>query len=715
MPARIEGRGTPHAAHALHTPRARRALTGLLLAGLATAGCQSTPRDADPETIGAAQSAFTFQCGAGWRWVAEVPAGPPDRCTDVSNWHATPILGDVLGGNAPRYCAFEWTENNAPVLTDVSVDLVNHLGGQWPTEDCTTVGSLAAPVAEYTSAESELKAIVPPPYPLADFGQDLRRELRHNFAARSGGVPLPDGAGTADSPIRVRVAVIDAEPDSNRERAQHPGFVPHGAVVRGLIRNLTCPGWSEPGGPPGACLTTTITKLALPHRDHLEKPDWDRGGEYGTIGELATAISAAVDAWRTDGKNTDDPTRLVINLSVGVQPGKVACAGDPTSSSALLLDRVLHDALRKAACHGAIVVTAAGNAPSDVYDPGATCPAAWSHLPAPSAAECLDRFGIDATSPPFADWPSAGASAPLVYAVHGVDASDHPVTNARAGARGWIAADGLLAVSSDLPVAGHAALPSPYTGSSVAAAAVSGIAAAVWAYRPELSGREVMNLIHETGFPLPEYATLCPPSTGEFDSIIKALQEKYAEAPGTAPAGEGQCSARRASLCDALALACAGSSRCPALPGCPSKALIDAQNDPPSPNLAFAFALLDDSALPGSVTPLFLAPMSPGWPDPWVHPQPTNPPCGPACGFDLSRSLLLLSIDPEYRAPIQRISLVLTDGGSNVAAFDLGQGFYPDRLYSFTLDGDIGWTTTATLSFQLDDRTTIREQIYVRR
>lgn len=672
--------------------RRRLAAAGLTLAALGV-GCAPS----DEARVAVARSAVTARCSDGRSWVTELPPGA--ACPQIDPWTEASLLGAGAVG-APAYCSYAWTDpSTTPSQADIDA-LQTSLGAAME-EDCIYVSSLASPL-DPIATPAEARSFEPPldvsGVSMEAFGQQLRRELRARFAEGAGAVKLTPPTSTEPdaSPVRVRVAVLDTEPDS--QRGTHPGVVSHGAIMAGLIGDLSCPVSPQPA----ACAAEVVTKLALPHRDDKDAPDWERGGEFGTIGELAQAISASVDAWERD---LPSAPRLVLSLSVGIQPGPV-CAADPTLPTTPILTRALYDAVRRASCRGALLVTAAGNAPDEGgYAPGATCPAAWASLPVPSAAECAARFG-----PPRAGHPDPGTDAPLVYAVHGLDARDAPVANARDGARGWLAAVGLLGVSSD----GTKDLPAPLTGSSVAAAAVSGIAATVWAYRPDLSARQVMEAIHATGAPLSHTGALCPSGTMDSDPPVSSVNDV-----DKAVENAGGCSARRASLCHALEAACAGDpARCPPLPPCAPHAPRSIQNEPLSAEIGDAMTKLAAIAIQGrlgdGIPAAQPAPSAHDDADIWVRPQPTSPPCGPACGLDRLRHTLFVSIDPAYRAPIAGATLWLTDSGGAAHGFGLGGELLSDRLYAFDLMEDVTWARTATISFQLDLRMSIGEQIVIR-
>ena len=90
-------------------------------------------------------------------------------------------------------------------------------------------------------------------------------------------------------------------------------------------------------------------------------------------------------------------------------------------------------------------------------------------------------------------------SAPLVYAVGGLRGDGSPLENARLAAMPARAACGENAV---VPSSNPQFPTSIYTGSSVATAVVSSIAAVVWHFIPDLKARELMERIDRSGRPL---------------------------------------------------------------------------------------------------------------------------------------------------------------------------------------------------------------------
>jgi hypothetical protein len=87
-----------------------------------------------------------------------------------------------------------------------------------------------------------------------------------------------------------------------------------------------------------------------------------------------------------------------------------------------------------------------------------------------------------------------------VYAVGAVDYHDDPLPTTRPQSLPRLVAHGLSVVNRDpLRAPGHSLI---LTGTSMAAAEVSGIAGAVWGYIPELTPHQLMEAIYSTGVSL---------------------------------------------------------------------------------------------------------------------------------------------------------------------------------------------------------------------
>ncbi len=244
----------------------------------------------------------------------------------------------------------------------------------------------------------------------------------------------------------VRVAVIDTAPKQTAN-----GQALHGRLMAAIVREAT----RDLGA------ITIETHLGMPRDRHGIRDD-QKGGFYGYQSDVAVAIEAAVDAW--------EPTeaRLILNLSFGWEPNMGADESLVTA------------AIAKARCKGALVFAAVGNRHPRACPIGPTAPAAFSTW----TFECHESGAVAK--------PSSGTAQPLVHAVSPVDATGRPLPLSRASAP--IAALGTNAMIHD----GTNYL-GPMSGSSVATALASGMAARIWSNKPNLTADDVATLLRDSG------------------------------------------------------------------------------------------------------------------------------------------------------------------------------------------------------------------------
>jgi Subtilase family len=276
----------------------------------------------------------------------------------------------------------------------------------------------------------------------------------------------------------VRLTFVDSQPYGGFPPRLSAGSL-HGYTLAHLSHQLLCP-------ESGRCAVDIATRRALSHDRFepggpLEALPESMAGEIGTIDELAEALLAEVLHWQQTGTR-----HLVLNVSLGWD-GELF--PDPAGFHDLDARAVkqwepsvqhVYQVLRFAQAKGVLVIAAAGNrrgGPSKSAWP--LLPAAWE-LKRPSWCPLLHRRK-------------------LIYAVGGVDWQGLPLPNSRPGGHPRRAAYGDHAVADR----GDHEPTGIYTGSSVAAAVVSSVAAAVWQLRPELRPDQVMRLIDRSGDPVP--------------------------------------------------------------------------------------------------------------------------------------------------------------------------------------------------------------------
>lgn len=367
---------------------------------------------------------------------------------------------------------------------------------------------------------------------------------------------LLDQAGTTgqtftiDNPLSVRLAFLDTEPTRGKIPT-HQGRSPHGYALAHIARHLVCPG--------ERCAARITTRLALPivrfdptHRNRTVV-DPVRGGFLGMQSDLAEAILSEVDAWRQDPRQQ----HLVLNLSLAWDGELFGGLDEAQLEKMKAGNQAVYRALQYASGFDALVLAAAGNLKGEpCANFGPLLPAAWESKDAP----------------------------PLLYAVGGVDAKGHPLVNARPGGMPRRAAYADNAVVACPTRKGRTAM---LTGSSVAAAVVSSIAAVVWAAHPDRRPGDIMQILDGSGEALPMAADFWPPVS--------------------AAASPGPPQVHKLSLCSALAEAC-DAYGCASRPTCASHAL--------------------DSRRPW--LPLQARTWRRGSCQPWLYPQPEVDPC-PVC------------------------------------------------------------------------------------
>ncbi|MEL6184444.1 MAG: S8 family serine peptidase [Myxococcota bacterium] len=533
-------------------------------------------------------------------WIGVATAG---TCSSVGLWAATALPPIGISGMVP--CAYVWTGLGDPLPADVAALL-----GTPSLSDVARDCPILAPMDVIRRASG---------YP--------RRQAHHQRL----GLPLPVAARGA------RLAILDTQPHG----ASHPRSL-HGPLMVGFARELACPSGQS-------CGLDVRPELALPI-DEAGEVDLLRGGFYGRLSHLASALDSAVAGWQSDPAASATP--LVLSLSLGWSPQGELADTMPIDHMQDLLTyrpgvsgpvRAVHAALVRARCAGALIVAAGGNDPTLRQAPGALLPAAWARLAAPEEPECAVLTGKHpgkAPREPSGPKKDRAPLEPLVFAIGGTDLEDHP---SRVGRQ---KGHGSLVVPSD-----HAALRTAQgyvvrSGTSIAAVRAAAAAATVWSFRPSLTPGELMDVLWRTGVPLGRSTSLCPGT---------------AACPGV----------RRMAPCEALQEIGLTVS-CPAVPGAgdPStaSALVAQLASGSLQSDVAAVATTVPTGLPPYLvaspscpTPLASLRPAPPWLCPadevpaagiWPHiaPQPEDPMC-PDCVYMASSGKLLLSINTSVAVP----------------------------------------------------------------
>jgi hypothetical protein len=505
----------------------------------------------------------TAKACAEWRWIGISQAG--SRCPEIPGWTVRPLFPQV----AP-------VQRQAEICTELQIsekvpgpELIQELN-----RFCTY---------EITNPEKQLKDLPFPPAVSTDlvrFDQDCAalsvsawmdkapddHQWEIDFDKFLAQVGKPKTPLKIDNELGVRLAFLDTEPTGEGVRKES-GNSPHGHALAHIARQLICT-----SDPYEHCAAQITTRLAMPiikfnsRRSKDNEFNTERGGFIGMQSHLAEAIRSEVDAWRKRKLQQ----HLVLNLSLAWDGDLFSGLDEQQISEMKAGTQAVYRALQYAASFDVLVIAAAGNKKREpCTSTGPLLPAAWER------------------GEPQQGCPEEPPGTALLYAVGGVRANGDPLGNARSSGRPLLAtyAEKAVVPSSSDPGKPTAIL----TGSSVAAAVASSIAAIVWDTRPDLSPREVMDILYKSGNPLGFDADFW---FGASSPPTRVLPKVH-----------------RLSLCAALEKACAGAPSCPVQVPCEALPLEVRSNQ-------------------GDDRP---APM--GTCQPWVYPQPEDPPC-PNCVRD---------------------------------------------------------------------------------
>lgn len=540
-------------------------------------------------------------------------------------WNATPLFPGAPGVLS-NYCVYDWVSlGSAP---DLGVLLAPPLSLSPLTfaPDCNVVAAMTTPAE-----------------------QNVGGAYEQSFLQHVGALTTLTKVGT---PSPTRVAVVDSAVRSGPPHAT-AGRLQHGRTMQHIIERLACPNLADPNQVCGASL---YSNLALPLRKEAGEVVRDtlNGGSFGSQSDLAIAIIEAV----ADMLASPGGDRMVINLSVAWDPnhgGFGAPGGFEVPVAAV------HDALRFASCAGALVFAASGNEPGGPFPGvGPAYPAGWEALAAPTPGECMSRFGLPG--------PAASMSSyqPLLYAVGGVNGADEVLPMSRTVSRPVLVAPAEHVTVTDRWANG-VAMPTTVgpparfsSGTSIGPAVASAAAALVWTLQPSLSPHDVAKVLNDSAVLLAE--------------------------PSDFQLGPPRLS-RRISICEAVTMACAGSSSCGAF-SCATPPAYSIHRPTGFSSLTPSLRR-DGSALvhpftfgaPCDASTVATTTTSPNNPcpaqqfyrevaGPWVHPHTQSPVCT-VCGLEGHHAWLSLTDDLKGGLYSPTISVVFDDTSEKRFALDL--------------------------------------------
>jgi|GEM_PF-4707477 len=294
----------------------------------------------------------------------------------------------------------------------------------------------------------------------------------------------------------VRVAVLDTAADSAKGIIDRSG---HGRAVGRVVSELACGDLKS-----CAAVVSHVSALSLDSNEpNVIRQAGVGAGALGTRGELASVINQVVTSWEKERDSGKGPKRLVINLSLGWSgcwesgQGDGPLAGNLINNKRSLGSQEVIKALARASCAGALVVAAGGNSPDDAVcakearlgnRPRHVFPGLWGGTPLQPDV-CKQLFGRP---------PAIKETVPLLIGIGAVEEDDDQLSITDHEAN-------LVAYGQSLvvPDAAHdTGYSLQLSGTSMSAAAVSGVAAAVLGYRPELSNPELVRLIRNAALKL---------------------------------------------------------------------------------------------------------------------------------------------------------------------------------------------------------------------
>ncbi len=316
------------------------------------------------------------------------------------------------------------------------------------------------------------------PTDLDSLGDQIWAPLAQHFLNQVGTAQL----NSTDNPVRL--VFVDTHPTGEGLPAKNPALSSlHGYGMAHLSYELVC----GHDTPPQNCPIHIASRLALRYENYdypdptdpnaTDDPGSDNGGHQGRIGDLAIAIAAEIEHWKT----LQPRPKLILSLSVGWDGEYI----DPNAHKKEKLDaatQAVYSALDTAHDLGVLVIAAAGNRSGGQTSQEPLLPAAW---------EAGDKK--------------------VAYAVGGVDRQGLPLPNARPGGMPVRVAYADHAVVNTSGVAGVLEPTKIYTGSSVAAVVASSTAAVVWHLQPGLTQDQVMDQVDGAAETLPSYSSSTPP------------------------------------------------------------------------------------------------------------------------------------------------------------------------------------------------------------
>jgi hypothetical protein len=568
---------------------------------------------------------------------AECP-NPPSTSWAVTNVleDGTTYLADHhadLPGPAGRYCVYQWTPATPPTgVTALKDSLLDEV------QDCMAIAPMSPPPPD------------PVPLDAHPLNETIGGTLKLLFQDRAGIVEaseLSNGTSTEDDRFDTTVTLVDTSPHTIPQGVNYD----HGELLRKMIYELACPTSTNTD-----CAVQVERVLGLP-RLALDQVDLVKGGKGGTLVDLAGGLMEAHQRWMASGHDTAH----FINISAGWQDATFGNVGANISDSANA--QAIHTALKYIACHGEIVIAAAGNGDEITCSEDAIFPAHWQNELAPTASECATMLGVTVANLPV---PIPNVDRPLVYAVGGLTLGD-PLAPAE-----LLPNAPELGIPPLVAIADHAiggvSSNDAMTGTSVAAVVTSAAAAMVASYTGG-TGWDAMQAVYDGGV------------------------ETDLEATITMPAGTT--AVQRVDICGALLEACEPAGACAVDVSCTrgdyevDLTELDTDYFASDWSPAQSYGATDNCGASESICGASTQAMAPGdaattpaaqacawnFSDPgalFVKPQPPKAPC-PACTLTTEEKTLYFTLSDEFAAAdVQNVTLHITKSDATEFSVNLG-------------------------------------------
>ncbi|MBZ5712896.1 S8 family serine peptidase [Nannocystis pusilla] len=425
------------------------------------------------------------------RYVALVDKTPADPCPTASaGWtgerlfrrgSVAALLGDkgVLPPALERFCLYTWGGKSPPAAPPA-----------FPGPDGVKVVRVDAD-----------REVVVPQAPYLGGDRDVRTRLANVFLQAAGAAPggAVGPSMHADKEGPARVAVIDTVGFDEAGRIDYAGAAArerHGLAVAEVIAAVRCPN-GEAG-----CRGQQFHAQAFPYVAASPQPQ-PGGGPLASMASLAHATAEALVRWSRGDMRTSP---LILNFSVAwdprfgdalTAPGQEAAHTDllaTASAGVPATVQAVHTVMVYATCLDVLAIAAAGNNTGAACEQqGLMAPASWERYPAPDRARCEALFGA---LPPWrpGDPAIAAPKRSLVYGAGGVDAADRPIPVARPGG----SSPRVLAALQAVAGAGTRQTDA-WTGTSIAAASLSALAAQVWSHHRTLTSHQVLAVLDAGG------------------------------------------------------------------------------------------------------------------------------------------------------------------------------------------------------------------------